>query len=115
MTTGFAKRVQGLVAFALLLLPLAAFAQVACEYSCREKDLNGHALAVDSSAIGYESKYSIFECMYVLFQNVYDNPFAYCGIDIVQLRTMKRRDTRVITTRSDHEVNRHLLILTVRI
>jgi hypothetical protein len=63
MTTGVAKRVQSVVAFALLLLPLAAFAQVACEYSCHEKDLNGYLLATDSSAIGYESSYSIFECM----------------------------------------------------
>lgn len=67
MATGAAKRGRSVLAFALLLLPLVTFAQVTCEYSCLEKDLNGYPLATDPSAIGYESSYSIFECMYVFF------------------------------------------------
>jgi len=73
MITGAAKRGRRVVAFALLLLPLATFAQVTCEYSCPEKDLNELSLATDSSAIGYESSYSIFECIYSIVENSKEN------------------------------------------
>ena len=59
---------RSFIAFAILALPLVTFAQVTCEYSCPEKDQNEWALATEPTALGYDSVFSIFECMYVLDQ-----------------------------------------------
>ena len=61
---------RSFIALAILALPLVTLAQVACEYSCPDKDENGWALATDPTAIGHDSVFSIFECMYVLGANV---------------------------------------------
>ncbi|KAF8635736.1 hypothetical protein AX15_000352 [Amanita polypyramis BW_CC] len=57
------KRVWSTIVL-VILLPVIVHAQVTCEYSCPEKDQTGWELTTSTTAIGYESSYSIFECIY---------------------------------------------------
>jgi hypothetical protein len=48
----------------LTLLPAIVTAQAPCAYSCHENDLNGMPLTTTPTALGWESAYSVFECVY---------------------------------------------------
>ncbi|KAK2460705.1 hypothetical protein APHAL10511_007175 [Amanita phalloides] len=64
------KQSQRIIAF-LTLLPVLLAAQTTCEYSCPEKDQKEWGLLSEPTAIGPDSVYSIFECVYTNTENVH--------------------------------------------